>query len=126
MPGMSWSGGDCVSDTANVPDPAYHLVLDSDEARVAASAVRLFISDEAHQPRIRQLAREVHSGLQATPDERGMLTVSLGAEQMKVTCSAVRLLLNDLQREQAPQREMLRRILNKLPDEHTMRAIKLP
>ena len=55
MPGMSWSDGDCVSDTAKVPDPPYHLVLDSDEAHMAASAVRLFISDEAHQRRIRQL-----------------------------------------------------------------------
>jgi hypothetical protein len=35
----------------------------------------------------------------------------------------VRLLLNDLQREQADERELLRRILDKLPDEHTMRAI---
>jgi hypothetical protein len=35
-------------------------------------------------------------------------------------------LLNDLQREQAPERAILRSILDKLPDEHTMRAIKLP
>ena len=39
--------------------------------------------------------------------------------------SALRLLLNDLQREQADEREVLRGILDKLPDEHTMRAIEL-
>ncbi len=54
-----------------------------------------------------------------------MLTVSLEPRQMKITHSAVRLLLNDLQRGQAPEREILRSILEKLPDEHTMRAIEL-
>ena len=114
-----------MSDTAKAPDPAYHLFLDSDEAPVAASAVRLLISDVAHQPRIRRLAREVLAGLQVTPDEAGRLRVSLGREQMKVMHGAVRLLLNDLQREQAGERATLRSILDKLPDEHTMRAIKL-
>ena len=37
---------------------------------------------------------------------------------MKITHSAVQLLLNDLQREQADEREILRAILDKLPDEH--------
>jgi hypothetical protein len=37
----------------------------------------------------------------------------------------VKLLLNDLQRGQAPEREVLRQILEKLPDEHTMRAIEV-
>jgi hypothetical protein len=114
-----------MSDAAKAPDPAYHLFLDSDEAPVAARAVRLLISDVAHQPRIRQLAREVLAGLQVTPDEAGRLRVSLGREQMKVMHGAVRLLLNDLQREQAGERATLRSILDKLPDEHTMRAIKL-
>jgi hypothetical protein len=100
-------------------------LLDADEASAAASAIRLLISDEAHEPRIRKLAREVLEGLNATPDGQGTLTVSLAPEQMRITHSAVRLLLNDLQREQAAQREILWRILDKLPDEHTMRAIVL-
>jgi hypothetical protein len=83
------------------------------------------IADIAHEPRIRQLAREVIAGLEAAPDERGMLTVSLSAEQMKITHTALKLLFDDLQREQAAEIEILRRILNKLPDEHTMRAITL-
>jgi hypothetical protein len=37
----------------------------------------------------------------------------------------VKLLLNDLQRGQAEEIEVLRGILEKLPDEHTMRAIQL-
>ncbi len=44
---------------------------------------------------------------------------------MKITHTAVKLLLDDLQREQADEREILRAILDKLPDEHTMRAITL-
>jgi hypothetical protein len=114
-----------MSETANEPEPAYHLLLDGDEVPVAASALRLLISDEAHEPDIRRLAREVLTGLQGAPDDRGRLTLSLAPEQMKITHSAVRLLRNDLQREQASEREILRRILDKLPDEHTMRAIEL-
>jgi hypothetical protein len=114
-----------MSDNAKAPDPPYHLFLGSDEVPVAASAIRLLISDEAHEPGIRQLAREVLTGLQGSPDEQGRLTVPLGPEQMKITHSAVKLLLDDLQRGQAAEREILRSILNKLPDEHTMRAIQL-
>jgi hypothetical protein len=112
-----------MSDTAQAPEPGYHLFLDSGEAAVAATAIRLLISDEAHEPRIRRLAREVLAGLQGTPDKRGTLTIALTPEQMKITHSAVRLLRNDLQRGQAAERETLQRILEKLPDEHTMRAI---
>ena len=114
-----------MSDTANEPEPAYHLLLEGDEVPVAASALRLLISDEAHEPDIRRLAREVLTCLQEAPDYRGRLTVSLAPQQMKITHSAVRLLRSDLQREQASEREILRRILDKLPDEHTMRAIEL-
>ncbi|MCW3057262.1 MAG: hypothetical protein JWO21_1231 [Solirubrobacterales bacterium] len=110
---------------AEEPEPAYHLFLDREEVAVAASALRLLISDEAHEPDIRRLAREVLEGLEAQPDERGTLTLALDAGQMKITHSAVRLLLNDLQREQASERDVLRAILDKLPDEHTMRAIEL-
>jgi hypothetical protein len=111
-----------MSDTS---EPVYHLVLSVDEVPVAASALRLLISDEAHEPQIRQLARDVLTALDGSPGERGLLSVPLAAQQMKITHSAVRLLLNDLQRGQAEEREILRAILDKLPDEHTMRAIAL-
>jgi hypothetical protein len=121
-----------VNDTAEEPEPAsneaeppYHLFLDPDEVAVAGSALRLLISDEAHEPHIRRLAREVIALLQATPEEAGRLTVPLLPQQMKITHSAVKLLLDDLQRHQASEREILRRILDKLPDEHTMRAIRV-
>jgi hypothetical protein len=106
-------------------EPGYHLFLEPREVPVAASALRLLISDEAHEPTIRALAREVLGGLQAAPDDAGLLTVELTPPQMKITFSAVKLLLNDLGREQADEREVLRGILDKLPDEHTMRAIQL-
>ncbi len=112
-----------MNDTANTPEPAYHLLLAPEEASVAASAVRLLISDEAHEPHIRQLARDVLAGLAQPPGADGRLVLPLAPEQMKIIHSAVRLLLNDLQREQADERETLRGILDKLPDEHTMRAI---
>jgi hypothetical protein len=114
-----------MSDTAKGPEPAYHLFLDSEEAPVLARALRLLISDEAHEPMIRGLAREVIANLDATPEPNGKLTVPLTPPQMKITHTATRLLLDDMQREQASEREILRRVLDKLPDEHTMRAIDL-
>jgi hypothetical protein len=114
-----------MSDSIAAPEPAYHLILDAEEIPQAAHALRLLVSDEAHESQLRRLAREVLAELEDAPDERGVLTVALAAQQMKITHSAVRLLLNDLQREQADEREILRRILEKLPDEHTMRAIEI-
>jgi hypothetical protein len=105
------------------PEPGYHLFLDAAEIPVAASALRLLISDEAHEPQIRGLAREVIGGLEGSTGEEGRFTLTLSPQQMKITHSAVRLLLNDLQRGQAEEREILHGILAKLPDEHTMRAI---
>ena len=114
-----------MGDTAADADPTYHLLLAAEEVPVAASALRLLISDEAHEPQIRGLARAVLGALEGAPDERGLLRITLEAQQMKITHSAVRLLMNDLQRGQADEREILRAILEKLPDEHTMRAITL-
>jgi hypothetical protein len=112
-----------MSDATN--DPAYHLFLDGEEASVTAGALRLLISSEAHERQIRGLARDVLVSLEGPADEHGKLTVALTAEQMKITHTAVKLLLDDLQRGQADEREVLRGILSKLPDEHTMRAIKI-
>jgi hypothetical protein len=116
-----------MSDDFNVPnsEPGYHLFLSEREVPAAASALRLLISDEAHEPQIRGLARDVLAALEAEADAQRLLTVELTPQQMKITHSAVRLLLNDLQRGQAEEREILRAVLEKLPDEHTMRAIAL-
>jgi hypothetical protein len=111
--------------TTEQPEPAYHLLLDREEVPVAASALRLYISDEAHQPRIREIAREVLAALEHDPDANVMLSVPLSAPGMKIAYSAVRLLLNDLQREQADERATLWAILDKLPDEHAVRAISI-
>jgi hypothetical protein len=105
--------------------PDYHLLLDRDEVPVAASAMRLYLSDEAHQPEIQALGRDVLLRFGGEPDEFGVLSVPLSAKEMKIMFFAVRLLINDLQREQAGEREILWRIIEKLPDEHVMRAIAL-
>jgi hypothetical protein len=105
--------------------PDYHLLLDRDEVPVAASALRLYVSDEAHQPEIQALGHQALAGLEGDPDEFGVLSLPLSAKEMKIVFFAVRLLINDLQREQADEREILWRIIEKLPDEHVMRAIEL-
>jgi hypothetical protein len=114
-----------VSDAAPGEEPPYHLFLDDREVPVAARALRLLIVDEAHEQGIRGLAREVLAELDSPPPEGHTITVSLTPPQMKITHGAVRLLLNDLQRGQAEEREVLHGILEKLPDEHTMRAIQI-
>jgi hypothetical protein len=113
-----------VSDEEAAP-PDFHLLLDREEVPAVAQALRLLIADEAHQPTIRALAREVLAGLEAEPGERGVLSLPLSATQMKITHSAVRLLVGDLQRGQAQERETLQQVIDKLPDEHVMRAIEL-
>jgi hypothetical protein len=114
-----------MSDAGLPTAPEYHLLLEAGEIPVVASALRLLISDEAHEPQIRGLARDVLIALEAPSDERGRLTVALSPQQMKIAHSSVRLLVNDLQRGQAEERETLQRVLGKLPDEHVMRAIEL-
>ncbi|HTA05378.1 MAG TPA: hypothetical protein VK774_03355 [Solirubrobacteraceae bacterium] len=111
--------------TENDPEPPYHLLLDGEEVTATAKALRLLVSDEAHEPRIRELAREVLAGLEGAPDERGILSLELHSQQMKITHTALRLLFRDLGREQAAELETLRGVLDKLPDEHTMRAIAI-
>jgi uncharacterized protein (DUF2336 family) len=107
------------------PEVAYHLLLDPEERSIAALALRLLVSDEAHESQIRNLARDVLQRLDADPGADGMLTMPLSAEEMKITHTALKLLLNDSQRDQHTERQLLWQILNKLPDEHAIRAIQL-
>ena len=107
------------------PEAAFHLLLDAGEPPLVAHALRLMISDEAHQPQIRTLARDVLAELERAPAEGAPLSVALSAPQMKITHGALRGLLNDLGREQADERAALRAILDKLPDEHSIRAITI-
>jgi hypothetical protein len=110
---------------ANDLEPPYHLLLNDDEVVATTKALRLLVSDEAHEPQIRGLAREVLAQLEGVADERAILSVALGSQQMKITHTALRLLYRDLGREQASELETLRGILDKLPDEHVMRAITI-
>ncbi len=106
-------------------EPPYHLLLVQDEVAVVGTALHLLIADEAHQPEIRALAREAIDAMRDAPTEDQVATVPLTPPQMKIVHTAVKVLLDDLQREQEDERQTLRRILDKLPDEHTMRAIRL-
>lgn len=114
-----------MNDAPTPSEAAYHLLLDPGEVPVTTSALNLLVSDGAHQPEIRKLAREVLAELEADPDEFGVLSVALTPGQMKITHTAVHLLLDDLQRGQADEMQVLHSILSKLPDEHAIRAIQL-
>lgn len=115
-----------MNDTATQPTLHYHLLLDPQEVPIAEQALRLLISDEAHQDEIRSLARTVIGKLKTTPrSQSGTLEVPLSEPEMKITHTAVKLLLDDTQRQQESERTLLRSILDKLPDKHVMRAIEL-
>jgi hypothetical protein len=107
------------------PNPAFHLLLDPGETDVTASALRLLVVDATHQPVIRRLARRVLACLDGERDEFGVLSVPLSAPEMKVTHTAISVLAKDLGRAESDELEVLRRILDKLPDEHAIRAISL-
>jgi hypothetical protein len=107
------------------PNPAYHLLLEDDETQVAASALRLLIADATHQPLIRSLARAVLGRLDGERDEFGVLSVPLSAAEMKIAHTAASVLLKDLGHDEAEELEVARRVLDRFPDEHAIRAISL-
>jgi hypothetical protein len=114
-----------LNDAGKGPEPPFHLLLDQDEVKVVRTGLNLLSSDEDHEHPIRPLAREVLTALQGRADDRGTVTVPLTPPQMKIAHTAVKLLFDDLRRDQADEREILRRVLDKLPDEHTIRAIRI-
>jgi len=110
--------------------PAYHLLLDADEAPVARTALELLIDDAAHKGDIRALARGALAQLPGagSPPAEGQawpLSVALEPGQMKILHTSLHLLMDDLQREQDEEIQILHRILGKLPDEHAIRAIRI-
>lgn len=117
--------GSAAAEDTQTDAAAFHLYLDAEEAASAAGALRLLISDEAHEALIRNVARDVLSALQRRPPEGQTLVVGLSEPGIKITHTAVKLLLSDLRRDQADEQHVLRRILDKLPDEHAIRAIVL-
>lgn len=131
-----------MNDIGTQPTLHYHLLLDPQEVPITEQALRLLISDEAHEAQIRHLAREVlellegqpesahtsshtHGDRQASGPLTNMLEIPLSALQMKITHTALKLRLDDTQRQQESERTLLRGILDKLPNEHVMRAIEL-
>jgi hypothetical protein len=113
-----------MTDTVDGGEVAYHLLLSPEEAAITERALDLLIADEHREQDIRALARAVIERLGAEPDG-GTLSVPLTAPQMKITHTAVHLLLLDSSREQEDDRRLLWSILEKLPDEHALRAIEL-
>jgi hypothetical protein len=111
--------------TAEDSEPPFHLLLEAHQIDVTGKSLRLLISDEAHERQIRSLARDVLARLDGELDEHGILSVELGSRQMKITHTALRSLYRDLGRDEASERDVVREVLDKLPDEHTMRAITL-
>ncbi len=104
---------------------AYHLLVDPDEQPVLTSAMQVVISSEAHEPQIRALARGVLDRLEEARAPGTVRSVPLSPGEMKITYTALRLALDDTVREQSAERDVLRRLLDKLPDEHAIRAIQL-
>ena len=64
-------------------EPAYHLLLSDAEVPLTASALWLLISDEAHQPQIRCLARVVLAELDAAGPRAGEHTHSVAPQSSR-------------------------------------------
>jgi hypothetical protein len=104
---------------------AYHLLLEAEELRITRRALNSLIIEEAHESQIRRHARDVLARLLPDLHGKNMLSVPLTAEEMKITHTALKLALDDSRRDQHLERILLRSVLEKLPDEHTIRAIRL-
>jgi hypothetical protein len=118
--------------------PAYHLLLLPQEVRLLRTALELLVTD-AGGGSVRALARavlarvpgtdgagpEASAGASRDDDVDAAASIPLEAGEMKIVHTAVHLLLDDLQREQADEMQILHQILDKLPDEHAIRAIEL-
>ena len=59
------------------------------------------------------------------PDEIAY-RLDLTPAELKVTHTALRSLLDDLGHDERDVMDIVRRVLSKLPDEHSIRAIQLP
>jgi hypothetical protein len=61
------------------------------------------------------------------PEERGGMTyrLELTPAQLKITHTALRSLLDDFGHEEADVHRVIHEVLEKLPDEHSIRAIEL-
>jgi hypothetical protein len=107
------------------PDYKYHLILEPDERVIVVGALDLMVADEVHEHLVRGLARAALASLRDASPNEGLVTVALAAPELKIVHAAVKLLFDDLTRAQETQRDVLRRVLDKLPDEHSIRAIRL-
>ena len=59
------------------------------------------------------------------PGAKTAYRLQLNAAELKVTHAALKSLFDDLGHEEADVREVVRGVLAKLPDEHSIRAIDL-
>ena len=122
---------EAVDESVDEDEVAYHLLLTPPEATITARALHLLISDEAHEADIRALARAVIERLETEPPDGEIegvgetRSVALSPQEMKITHTAVKLLLLDTRREQESERQLLWSIVEKLPDDHAIRAIEL-
>jgi hypothetical protein len=110
-----------------MPEPAeaYHLHLEPTERRIVATALRLLIDDMAHTPAVRHPAGRVLDRVTALPAEAPASALPLDPAELKVTHTALHILRDDLGHDEADELRVVRTLLDKLPDEHAIRAIVL-
>jgi hypothetical protein len=59
-------------------------------------------------------------------DDEIAYRLELTPSELKITYTALHSLLDDLGHDEADVKAIVRRVLGKLPDEHSIRAIQLP
>jgi hypothetical protein len=107
------------------PAEAYHLHLEPVERRTLATALRLLIDDMSHTPAVRHPAGRVLDRVAGVPPEAPASTLPLDPPELKVTHTALHILRDDLGHDEAEELRVVRTLLDKLPDEHAIRAIVL-
>jgi hypothetical protein len=59
-------------------------------------------------------------------DDEIAYRLDLTPSELKITYTALHSLLDDLGHDEADVKAIVRRVIDKLPDEHSIRAIQLP
>jgi hypothetical protein len=102
--------------------PTYTFIVHADEEPVLRLALAVYRDDLGHEEHdVRRVAEEVIARLASAEHQE----IPLDAASMKVTWSALHMLLDDSGRSQSDDRERLRALLDRLPGEHDIRAIDL-
>jgi hypothetical protein len=107
-------------------DTAYRLDLTPTQTTVTRTALRSLRANFGHDEHdVQQVVRAALAKLPESGGESGVHWLELTPAQLKITYTALRSLLDDFGHDEHELHRAIREVIDKLPDEHAIRAIDL-